>query len=157
MGCAPRGRRDHLQFFSGDLRTAAVRQELGLFHLCRPPFNSVIQLRGPRSEATSRHRPRISLRRRGGGIQLARSIDREYSDQRNTNNGGRLFFERGAGCSRGGWRSLFTAVFPRRDLGRWTKFRREERASYVDSARKRVDCARNSSGGISTTLPSRQM
>ncbi len=48
MSYAPRGRRDHLQFFSGDLRTPAMSQKLRLLHVLVSPFNLMDRLESPR-------------------------------------------------------------------------------------------------------------
>src|SRR5690349_172199 len=56
MGCAPCRRRDHLQFFSGDFRTPAVRQELGLFHCVSFSF--------PLTALTPRRAKRANLNKR---------------------------------------------------------------------------------------------
>jgi hypothetical protein len=57
MGWGPWGRRDHLQFFPGDLRSLAMSQELRLLHLCCSPFDVMDQLESPRSDATRRCGP----------------------------------------------------------------------------------------------------
>jgi hypothetical protein len=57
VGWAPWRRRDHLQFFPGDLRTPAVSQELRLLHLCSSPFDVMDQLESPLSALFRRRRP----------------------------------------------------------------------------------------------------
>ncbi len=83
-------------------------------------------------------------------LKLGASIDRENQARRETGERTRWLSEREAEPTRAVIsRASLKDSFPGQTYKR--------RASYFDSAPKRIDWARNSSGGTSTTLPSRQI